>query len=645
MSMTSFIEKKNESEMKGFPWKDDVLGDLRARVLLMDNSYQMIWGEIANDLSCHFLYSMQYFDYERNRYMEMKNETTGFPSIDRPWLKYYNKEAIEASIPECTIYEYMYENNKNYPNDIALIYFNRRITYKELFTNIEKAVKAFVNVGVKKSDIVTVAMPSMPEALYCVYALNRIGAVTNMIHPLASTNEICHYLNEVNSETFVMFTGTYELIKNDIDKTSVKNAVVVSPADSLPASVRLLYKFKKKEPKFGKKTLFQSWNSFIKAGKGSSVKCESHDVNEMTVISHTGGTTGEPKGVMCSDRNINSVIVQVGKGMPHKRQERVLVVLPPFVNYSLVNGCFEPLSLGLTAVLIPDYQPQHFDRYIKKYRPNHINSIPAYCEAMLSNEKLKSMDLSCLKYYFYGGDSLSEKKEEEINKFLLDRGAKLPLGKGLGSTELVSSATATYPNCNHLGSVGIPLVKMNCMVVEPETIEELPINQEGELCITGPSLMLGYYKKPDATNDVIKIHGDGRRWLHTGDLGYITDDGIIYVTGRIKRIIMTKGNDGQVTKMFPNRIEKAILTHPAVSLCCVIGIEDMVRIHYPKAILVLNDEYEKSVEMTNEIIALCKKMLPDYMVPEFIEYRDSLPRTSRGKVDYRALETEIEGRK
>lgn len=570
--------------------------------------------------------------------MEAEKTLTGYPSIDKPWLKYYTEEAIHASLPECTIYEYMYENNKDYPNDIALLYFNRKITYGELFKNIDKTAKAFTAIGVKKGDIVTVAMPSMPEALYCVYALNRLGAVANMIHPLASENEICHYLNEVKSAVFVMFTGTYELIKNAIDKTSVKKAVVASPVESLTVPVRFLYSLKNKEPKFGADSVFQSWSDFIKAGKGVTVNYESHDPNEMAVISHTGGTTGEPKGVMCSDRNINSVVLQVGKGMPHTRQERVLVVLPPFVNYSLVNGCFEPLTLGLTAVLIPDYQPQKFDEYIKKYRPNHINSIPAYCEAMLSNEKLKNMDLSCLKYYFYGGDSLPEKKEEEINEFLLERGAQLPLGKGLGSTELVSSATATYPSCNYLGSVGIPLVKMDCQIVEPGTTNELSFNQEGELCITGPSLMLGYYEKPEATDDVIKIHEDGNRWLHTGDLGHITEDGIIYVTGRIKRIIMTKGNDGQVTKMFPDRIEKAILEHPAVSLCCVIGIEDDKRIHYPKAVIVLNSGYEKSDATTAEILAVCKEKLPDYMVPEIIEYRDDLPRTSRGKLDYRTLE-------
>lgn len=569
-----------------------------------------------------------------------EKELTGYPSIDKPWLKYYSEEAISAPLPECTIYEYMYENNKDYPNDIALLYFNRKITYGELFANIDKTAKAFTAIGVKKGDIVTVAMPSMPEALYCVYALNRLGAVANMIHPLASENEICNYLNEVESTVFVMFTGTYELIKNALGRTSVKTAVVASPAESLSAPVRFLYKLKTKETKFGADAIFQSWSTFINAGKDMTVNYQSHDPNEMTIISHTGGTTGEPKGVMCTDKGVNSVISQDEKCMPHERQEHVLVVLPPFVNYSLVNGCLEPLAIGLTIALIPQYQPEKLDQYIAKYEPSHINSIPAYCEAMLTNNKLRAMDLSCIKYYYYGGDALSEKKEEEINEFLLTRGVKYPLGTGYGCTELVCGATVTYPDCKLQGSVGIPLVKVNSKVVEPGTTKELPFNVEGELCFTGPSLMIGYYEKPNATADVVKIHEDGNRWLHTGDLGHITEDGVVFVTSRIKRIIMTKRTDGQVTKMFPDRIEKAVLEHPAVGLCCVIGIEDEKRIHYPKAIVVLNSGYEKSSSLTTEILAICKEKLPDYMIPEIIEYRDDLPRTSRGKVDYRTLEQE-----
>lgn len=574
--------------------------------------------------------------------MAAEKKPGGFPSIEKPWLKYYTAEAISAPLPESTVYEYMYENNKDYPNDIALMYFNRSITYGEFFDNIDKTARAFAAAGVKKGDIVTVAMPSMPEALYCVYALNRLGAIANMIHPLASENEICHYLNEVKSEVFVMFTGTYELIKNAIGKTGVKKAVVASPAESLAAPVRFLYKLRNKEPKFGAESVFQSWDAFIKAGRDMNVEYSSHDINETTVISHTGGTTGEPKGVMFSDMNLNSLMFQIVCNFKYHRQGKSLVSLPPFVNYSLVEAMMAPLAIGYQVILLPKYEPSELAEYIGKYRPTMLLSIPAYWKELLELEEGDTTDFSPLEQIYYGGESLDEETERRINAVLKKHGSAFELCKGLGSTEMGAAATQSYPNCNPIGSVGIPLAFVNCKILNPETGEELTYNQEGEIAFSGPTLMLGYYEKPEATDEVVKIHADGNRWLHTGDLGHITEDGVIYVTGRIKRIIMTKGNDGQVTKMFPDRIEKAILEHPAVGLCCIIGVEDEKRIHYPKAVVVLNSGYEKSNSLTDEILTVCKEKLPDYMVPEIIEYRDDLPRTSRGKVDYRALEQEAD---
>ena len=571
--------------------------------------------------------------------MEEK-KLTGYPSVDKPWLKYYPEEAISKPLPECTVFEYLWENNKDYPRDIALEYLGSKISYGELFAHIDECVKALTALKVKQGDIVTVALPSVPEALYMVYALNKMGAVANMIHPLAGEKELLHYLNEVGCEVAIIFEGTYKIIADSIHTTAVKRAVVVSAGDSLPFGIKQLYMLKNKLPKFSSDRLFMNWKQFISLGKGITVTPVKKDSSTVAVISHTGGTTGEPKGVMCSDRNINALIWQIGCNLPHGRQERYLVVLPPFINYSLVNAMLEPLSFGFRVILIPAYDPHKFDEYVAKYRPNHISSIPAYWEACLSNEKLKKMDLSCLKYILYGGDAMNVNKEAEVNELFLSRGAQMKLRKGLGSTEMVSAATITYDDCNMPGSVGAPLVQVNCKIVEPGTFDEKTYNQEGEICFAGETLMLGYYNKPEATDEIVKIHPDGQRWIHTGDLGYITEHGVLFVSGRIKRIIMTKGKDGVVTKMFPDRIEKAILEHPAVGLCCVIGVEDEARIHYAKAVVVLNAGFEASNQLTQAIISSCKDKLPEYMVPEEVEYRADFPRTERGKVDYRALERE-----
>lgn len=567
---------------------------------------------------------------------------TGYPSIDKPWLKYYSEEAITSPLPECTIYEYLYDNNKDFPNDIALIYLGKNITYGEMFKNIEMTAKALISLGVKANDIVTVALPSIPEALYLVYAINKIGAVANMIHPLAGENEIINYLNEVKSTHFFMFYGTYEIVKNALKKTSVKKGVVVSVAESLPFGIKQLYRLKAKEKSTFNTPILMSWGNFLKQGKNTSISDFKKAPTTPAIISHTGGTTGEPKGVVLSDVNINTLIWEIGCSLPHERQETMLVVLPPFVNYSLVNGMLEPLAFGFKTVMIPKYEPDKFDEYVNKYHPNHTNSIPAYWEALLSNDRMKTTDCSCLRHIFYGGEGMNKKTEESVNELLLSRGAKYRLAKGLGSTEMVSAATATYQECNLLGSVGIPLLKVNCKIVDPDTGKELFCNQEGEICFSGPQLMIGYYENQSATNDIIKIHEDGKRWLHTGDLGYLNNDGVLFVSGRIKRIIMTKGNDGIATKMFPDRIEKVIMNHKAVELCCAIGIPDDTRINYSRVYVVLADGYSDKENITKEILSICYEKLPEYMVPEEIVYRSDLPRTDRGKVNYRALEEEAQ---
>lgn len=575
--------------------------------------------------------------------MQTEKDLTGFPSIDKPWLKYYTEETINTKLPECTIYDYLWENNKDHTDDIAIIYLGKKITYGELFDKISACEKSLFALGVRENEIVTVAMPSIPEALYIVYALNKMGAVANMIHPLAGANEIKDYLNEVKSKRFLMFDGTYNIVKDVLSDTCVEQAVVVNVSESLPFPIKQLYRLKVKEPKMPDNSIYLSWKGFINLGKHVSVPKVNKDPNRVAIISHTGGTTGDPKGVMCSDKGINTVIWEIGCNIKHDRQETMMAVLPPFINYSLVNCMLEPLAFGFKTVLIPKYEPEKLGEYIAKYRPNHINSIPAYWEALLEIENIKTIDFSCLRNCFYGGEAMNTKKEEEINALFAERGATIKLSKGLGSTEMVSAATAAYPDCNLLGSVGIPLAKVNCKIVDPEDENvELTYNQEGEICFSGPQLMIGYYEKQDATDEIIHLHKDGERWIHTGDLGYLNEDGVLFVSGRIKRIIMTKGNDGVVTKMFPDRIEKVVLMHSAVGLCCVIGVADQQRINYPKACIVLNENHEYTETLEYEIKELCKQNLPEYMIPcEIAVYKD-FPRTSRGKVDYRALEKEAE---
>ena len=296
------------------------------------------------------------------------------------------------------------------------------------------------------------------------------------------------------------------------------------------------------------------------------------------------------------------------------------------------------LAKGIKVVLIPKYDPLAFDKYLKRYHPNQILSIPAYWEAILKIPGIETADMSCLKHLYAGGESMAADVKAAIDNLISSCGANTRLYICLGSTEMIAGATIMYDSCYVPDSVGIPMVRVNCKIADPQSGCELSYFEEGEICFSGETMMLGYYNNSEATDEIVRTDEHGTRWLHTGDLGYMDENGALYVTGRIKRIHMTKGNDGNITKIFPDRIEKAVYMHPAVDLCCVVGVPDQMRINYPKAFVVLKEKGLDNNNITEEIRQICRENLPDYMVPDEIEYRDDLPRTPRGKIDYRALE-------
>ena len=566
---------------------------------------------------------------------------TGFPSIDKPWLKFFSQDVIDTKLPSQTMFEYIYEANKDRGDSIALEYMDMKpVTFNELWENIEVAAKALTALGVKVGEIVTVAMPNTPEFVYLAYAINRIGAVLNIIHPLPGEKELLGYLEEAQSRFFFMFDGTYNIIKNSLKDTPVKTAVVISPAQSLNGIKKTLYKLAK-FPKIDK-DMCMTWDQFAQGGKGVIPAYYRKDPDTMAVISHTGGTTGEPKGCMLSDTNENAVAFQVRLSFPGAETmpgKCMLDVLPPFVNYSFCNAIHEGFGMGMKIGLLPNYEGGKYHEYHKLHKPAVINSIPQMIQGMLHEKELENMDLSSLEYIASGGEALDRDIENQFNDFLEAHGAKMKVTKGYGCTEFASVVSFTYPEVNFPNSVGVPMPMVSIKIVEPGTTDELGYGEPGEVCVTGPNLMLGYYQNQEATDDIIKVHPDGQRWLHMGDLGKIGPDGVLVITGRIKRIIMTKGKDGNPTKMFPDRIEKAIRKCEDVEICCVIGVKDEERIHIPKAIIELKDKsLTDEQKARNHILAMCKDNLPDYQIPEIIEFVDELPRTERGKVDYRALE-------
>ncbi len=577
--------------------------------------------------------------------IKMENSSiNNMPSIAKPYMKYYTNSQLSIKLPQKTIYENLFENNITNLNNIAINYFDRKITFSELFKMIDDCCRAFVTLGVNKGDIVTICMPNTPEAIIAFYSLNKIGAVSNMIHPLKSKNEIKNYLNEVNSKYMILLDSNYSKVNEIIDETLLEKVIVASPKDSMPFIMGLAYynQTLKNEP-FYKEQIdnkYIKWADFIKNGKNEKIVKNEYKENELAVIIHTGGTTGTSKGVMLSNDNFNSMITQFFATADNFcKGDKMLTIMPVFHGFGLCSSIHLPLSFGVTSVLIPKFESSKFDKLLKKYKPNHIIGVPTLWKAMINNDKINKMDLSFIKYVVTGGDSMKQDFELAVNEFLKNHGSNSELNKGYGLSEAVAGATFAFGECNKLGSIGIPMVKTEFKIVEPGTDKELTYNQNGELCISGPTVMLGYYNNEEETSLVLRKHSDGKLWLHTGDMGYIDNDGVLYYSQRITRMFISSG-----VNVYPSSIETVISSINEIEMCAVIPIQHEYKGMVPKVYIVLKQGYELNEDIINKIKLNCLENLDKYHQPYQIEFRNTLPITNLGndigKVDYKKLEDE-----
>lgn len=558
---------------------------------------------------------------------------TGKGSIDKEWLKYYSEEQILGEMPKKTIFEYMKADNEKYLNNIALKYFNTKITYKQFFEKIEDCEKAFVVNGIKDGDIVTICMPNTPEAVIAFYALNKIGAVANMIHPLSGQTEIKNFINEVNSKLIITIDIACNKVLNVADDTKLEKIITVTPADSMGFIAKRMYKYTKNAVKIPSDSRLVSWDKFIKTGetvKDISNKEIIYTENKLAVILHTGGTTGKPKGVMLTNDNFNAMVEQFFKGENNfERGDSILAIMPVFHGFGLCSSIHLPLSVGVHPILIPKLNGKKLDKVFKKYKPNNIIGVPTLFKGMLTNKKLKDMDMSYLKYVVSGGDLVKDSLESDINDFLKQHGSKAKLSKGYGLSEAVAGVTFASKDYNFPSSIGIPMTDTNIKIVNPGTNDELLNGEIGEMCIKSPSVMEGYYNNLEETENVLQDN-----WLHTGDLGYC-ENGIFYFAQRKGNMIISSG-----VNVYPSNIEQVIETHEAVAVCAVIGIYHSYKMQVPKAYIVLKEGYESSEELKNEIDSLCRKNLNIYSIPYSYEFREKLPQTLLGKISHKELENE-----
>ena len=486
-----------------------------------------------------------------------------------------------------------------------------------MFAKINKVANALVACGVKQGDVVSISLPSTPEIVYLIYAISKIGAVADMIDPRSKPDQLLFFLQETHSKVFIFLDKCIPYVEKIIAETDVITAVFVSAVESIPF-LRCISGNKKGASQIG-----ISWRAFLNKGTSSNCQAVREASNLPVLITHTSGTTGKPKGVVLSNRNINAVVHQYDRGMLHNRSQRYLCLIPPFIAFGVCVAIHLPIGLGMADILIPLFDPKKFDKLLAKYRPEHFTCAPMSMAPLL--ESKKKLDLSFLITPAVGGDYIKPSFEIKINQFLEQKGCKHQLVKGYGMTEVSSSACTTSDYCNETGSVGIPLIDMTISIFRIGTDEELTYGEEGEICFSGPNVMMKYYNNPEATAQTVKRHKDGSVWVHSGDIGYMTEAGHLFVIDRLKRAIMIHDK-----LILPSKTERCLLDIPGIESAAVVPVRSKGTL---KAFVIADESVTD-----DDILNKCRAWLEPEYIPEEIEFRKELPLTPVGKIDFLVLE-------
>ncbi len=569
----------------------------------------------------------------------METQIKSLPSVEKPWLKYYSEEALNTPLDVCSMYDFMYRNNKDHPEDIAINYFGKKMSYGEFFKKIDEAAKAFSAYGVKPGDIVTLVTLTCVPSVISLYALNKIGAVPNYLNVLSTEEDFEHFFKEVKSRIVITLDLFGKSVLEAAGKSGVEKVIVYSLSEGMPfaTGVGFALKMRKFDSSFLKNNkLVLMWSDFIAAGKGQPEIEYKKSGSELAYFGHTGGTTGVPKGVLLNDHSFNLVAHYYNLCMAHNRGDVFLSVMIPYVVYSAIINIHMPLCLGFETVLVPKFESDKWHEYIKKYRPQHCGIIPAYAQTFLTNPELDKMDLSCLQTIGMGGEGLNIPLEEGVNSFMTAHNSTARLRKGYGMTEVCATAATEFAYACKVGSVGIPLPENNFMIYDLDNNCECTYGKVGEICMQCASRMIGYLDNEEEMNNLFRTHADGSVWIHTGDLGYIDEDGFIFLEGRLKRMIMTV-IDGKVYKIPPAKVESELNVHKGVKDSVVVGASDG-NDKVLKAYVIKNADINDEA-LIAELKDICEKQLPENMRPYFYEMVEEFPRTPAGKVDYRALES------
>lgn len=556
-------------------------------------------------------------------------------SAQKPWLKYYGDVPHEVDFPRRTMYETVKEAAETYPDRIAYDFMDYKATYRQFMEQIDRCADALAALGLKEGERMTIAMPTSPPGIICFYALNRLGAVASMIHPLSTGSEIEFYLQLSESRFALTMDIFYETFKEAADKAGLELLLIARLQDYLPPVKSVLYWAAKgrKVPKIPFTEKVQSWKEVVMRGRHPRVAPGKMGPDDMAAILYSGGTTGTPKGIMLSNYNFVSQGMMCAQwvGMDTEAAD-ILAMLPIFHGFGLGVCVNAALMNGGKSILVPLFEADMAADLIKK-KPHYIIGVPTLFEALNRNKKFNRADLSCLSACFSGADTLPRTVKERFEEVVRRQGGRVKLLEGYGLTEAVTAIMALPLGEYREGSIGIPFPNMLAKIVRRGTAEEAEAGTEGEICVHGPAVMLGYLDQPGETANVLKRHDDGRVWLHTGDIGVMDEDGFFYFKLREKRMIKSSGMN-----VYPAQVEAKLYEHPAVREACVIGVPDLDQVERVKAFVVLKDKAGAGAEMEKELIEHCRKDLIKWSCPREIEFFDELPKTLVGKIAFKELE-------
>ena len=559
-------------------------------------------------------------------------------SASAPWIAYYGNTPATLKYPNTTMYQQLASAAKQYPNNTAYVFMGKETSFSAFMQRIDAAAKGLTAMGIGKGDKVTICMPNSPQALDCFYALNRIGAIANMIHPLSAAKEIAFYLNFSKSKAILTLDQFYNKVASIMGEVEQDCTVLIAKiGDELPFPLGLVYPLTKGGRHPLPKTGYRLWYDMIAAGKSAKLLADDGKADECGAILYSGGTTGTAKGIMLSNRNFNALGLQTiaASGFGSVAGMKMLSIMPVFHGFGLGIGIHTALIGGATCILVPQFSVKIYADILRKQKPELIPGVPTLFEALLRAESLEGVDLSFLKGIFSGGDSLSPELKKKVDAFLKDHGCAEQIREGYGTTECVTASCLTPKDYARSGSIGIPFPDTYYKIVTPGTTDEVEANIEGEICVSGPTVMLGYMDNPEETASTLRRHGDGRIWLHTGDMGHMDLDGFIYFRQRIKRMIISSGYN-----VYPSQLENIIDGHEKVLLSCVIGIKDEYRGQRIRAYVVPMPGIEPTDELKQELLDHCAQHIAKYAMPREIVWRTELPKTLVGKVAYRVLEEE-----